>query len=185
MLSSLSKMNIIFAISFAVFDLLLALLIILNKNAAISYIINAVSIFMTVTKLLIGYIILSKVDLIERGIPRLTWVHLWVILMSFWGSVYLCKILYRNYKIIEKHPIPKAKKEIEKHYRIPKWLPIAVLISNCPIVFARVFARKLANFGFGMGFGLILLACVFCSAMLVPCLFKCIVIIRFKVYKFF
>ena len=185
LLSSLSTVHLAFAISFVVADALLALAVILNKNQAISYIINSVSLFGVIAKLLIGYVILSNVDLIERGIPRFTWVHLLIILLSFWFSVYLSRILYCNYKLIEKYPIQKAKKKIEANYRVPKWLPIATLVSSCPMVFVRLLKDKLTNFGLGMGFGLILLVCVFTSAMFVPCLFKCIVIIRFKAYKFF
>lgn len=185
LLSSLSKINIIFACSFVFVDFLLALTIVLNRNPAISYIIDSVSLIVIVTKLLIGAVIFSNADLIEWGIPRFTWIHLLVILISFWLSVYLCGVLYRNYKIIEKYPLSKAKRKIVEHYRVPKWLPIAALVSSCPMVFVRLLKDSLTKFGLGRSFGLMLLACVFASAMLVPCLFKCIVIIRFKAYKFF
>lgn len=185
LLTSLSKMNIILASSFVIVDFLLTLIIILNKNPAISYIISAIGLIVIIAKLLIGAVIFSNVDLIEWGIPRFTWVHLLVILLSFWFSVYLCGILYRNYKIIEKYPLSKAKRKIGEHYRVPKWLPIAALVSSCPMVFVRLLKDSLTKLGLGRSFGLLLLACVFASAMLVPCLFKCIVIIRFKAYKFF
>ena len=185
LLSSLSEMNIAFAISFVVLDFLIALTIVLNKNPAISYIIISVSLILVIAKLLIGYVIFSEIEFIEYGIPRFTWIHLLVIVLSFWLSVYLGRILYRNYKIIQKYPIAKAKRKIEENYRVPKWLPIAALVSSCPMVFVRLFKGELANFGIRMGFMFFSLACVFASAMLVPCLFKCIVIIRFKAYKFF
>ena len=185
LLSSLSKMNIIFASSFVFVDFLLALTIVLNRNPAISYIIDSVSLIVMIAKLLIGAVIFSNVDLIEWGIPRFTCIHLLVILISFWLSVYLCGVLYRNYKIIEKYPLSKARRKIEANYRVPKWLPIAALVSSCPMVFVRLLKDSLTKFGLGRSFGLMLLACVFASAMFIPCLFKCIVIIRFKAYKFF
>ena len=185
LLLSFSTKNLAFSISFIVVDFLLTLAIILNKNPAISYIIDSVSLFWIVAKLLLGYVILSKIELIEDGIPRFTWVHLLVILLSFWLSVYLSRILYRNYKFIEKYPLQKAKRKIEDNYRVPKWLPIATLVSSCPMVFVRLFKDGFANFGIRMGVIFLSLACVFASAMFVPCLFKCIVIIRFKAYKFF
>lgn len=185
LLSSFSTMHLALAISFVVLDIILALAVILNKNPATSYIIVCVSLFLVIFKLLAGYVILSNVDLIERGIPRFTWVHLLVILLSFWLSVYLSRILYRNYKLVKKYPLQEARMKIEANYRVPKWLPIAALVSSCPMVFVRLLKDRLTNFGLGMGFGLMLLACVFASALFVPCLFKCIVIIRFKVYHFF
>ena len=96
LLSSLSKMNIALAISFVIVDFLLALVIILNKNPAISYIIDSISLFFIIVKILIGYVIFSYIEAVEDGIPRFTWVHLLVILLSFWLSVYLSRILYRN-----------------------------------------------------------------------------------------
>lgn len=185
LLSSFSTKHLAFVISFIVVDFFLVLAIILNKNPAISYIIDSVSLFLVVAKLLIGYVMLSQIELIEAGIPRFTWMHLLVILLSFWLSVYLGRIAYRNYKIIQKYPLEKAKMKIEENYRVPKWLPIVALVSSCPMIFVRLFKDNLTNLGIRMGFLLLLMACLFASAMFIPCLFKCIVVIRFKAYKFF
>lgn len=184
LLSGISRMNISFAISFVIVDFLIALTIILNKNPAISYIITAIILALIIAKFLIGYVIISNVEYVEDGIPRFTWIHLAIIIISFWFSLYMCMILYRNYKIIQHYPLQEATKKIKDKYYVPKWFPIVSVVVSCPMVFVRLLKDDLSVLGLRIGFSFVLLACA-SAMMLSACLFKCIVIIRFKAYKFF
>ena len=184
LLVSLTEANVILAIVFGIVDLSLAIVVVINKNSATGYFIGAGSLILMISKLLIGYVFFAKIEFVNGGTPKFTWIHLLILLMAFWIGVYLCMILYRNYKIIEKNPITKAKKKMEEKYRVPKWLPIASIILSCPMLFVRLIRNGLASLRLEIGFLFFALACIF-GAMLSVCLFKCVVIFRFKVYKFF
>ena len=184
LLSSMSAYNIAFAISFVVVDLFIVLAVILNKNPAISYIILAIILILLIAKVLIGYVVLSEYDFAVNGIPRFTWLHLAICLLGSWISIHFLRVFHRNYKILKKYPLQKAKRKIQNSYRIPKWLPFASLVASAPMFFVRLLKPFYSFLGIGVGFFLIALSWGF-TFMLSMCLYKCIIIIRFKAYRFF
>jgi len=66
LLSSFTKMHIAFAILFIAIDLLLGAIIILNNNPAVSYIIDLINLFWIIIKLVIGYVIFLKLNILKK-----------------------------------------------------------------------------------------------------------------------
>ena len=101
-LTSFSKLNVAFAISFVVVDLLFGLILVINRNPAWQVILDVLAVLILSIKLFIGYLVLSKHDLEKNNIPIFTWVHLIAFFLVFLLAIYVCSWMYRSYKISKK-----------------------------------------------------------------------------------
>ena len=184
LLMSFSEIHIALTISFGAIDLLFLLCLIAYKNPAWQFIIEAIGLFLIIVKLLIGYVISSKEQLVKDGAPIFSWVHLAVLFLSLWTAIYLVNKLHKVYQIIKKNPISTARKKIERQNAFPKWLAVVFTLLCIPMLFMKLFPEISQKLGLGMGFACWTLACVFLIlfAMYLP---KVIVSIKFKAHRYF
>ena len=183
-LTRASSLNIAFAISFLIVDLLLGLILIINKNPAFQIILDVLSMLFISLKLLVGYIILSKWQFVEYGFPIYTWLHSVVLILALCATVYLTTWLWRSYKIIQKNPIRIARQKIAKANKPKKWPYIIAMVFSCPVIIAQWLAQRIEHFGISIGFWLWLLMLIY--AMIASSGFlKVVIVLRYKAYSYF
>lgn len=182
--TSLSNFNMLLGITFLVIDAILVMISSLYKNPVLSFLIEGAGLFWLIIKFVIGYILISKDEMLNKGYPTFTWAHLAVLFLAIWSSIYIVFKFNQAYQIIKKTPLSRAKNKIQKKNPVPKWVIVVELVSTSPMIIVQIVRDDLENFKIGMGFCFFVLASLF-SIIFVMCLYKIIVILRFKAYKYF
>lgn len=178
------SLNTAFAISFLVVDLLLGLILIINRNPVYQIILDVLAMLFVASKLFIGFIILSRWQFVEYGTPIYTWVHSIVFLLVACMAIYAISWLWQSYKTIRKYPVRIAQNKIAKMSSPKKWPYIVTVVFGCPVIVAQWFAQRLETFGIGIGFWFWALALIYTMIASAGVL-KVAIIFRYKAYTYF
>ena len=187
LLTCYTPLNLAFVISFVLLDIIFGLILIFNRNPAWQIVLDVLGMLFVSVKLFLGYILVSKWQFTQYGIPIFTWAHSIVFSLGLCFAIYMISWLYKGYQISKKYPVPIARKKIAKIASMKgrkKWPYVIVGVFSCPVVVAQLWYGRLDKFGLSIGF------CLWILALIYICLFsagtlKAFVILRYKVYRYF
>ena len=172
--------NMMLLFSFILADVVfyIYLKLICNPIYLFSYVI--VVLMTTVIKLVYGFLMFSKAELLKDGYPIITWVHIVVLIFAVLTSLFLIAKFYVIWQDLKDNTIECVTAKIHKRNKKSKWKWIAIILGSCsPMVFVRLLDDSMQEAKLGIGFALWLLACCY---FLMSCLFvpKFIVSIKYK-----
>lgn len=170
-------------IFWTILDITYFIFIILYHNPLLEIPLSFIGLLVGSVKLFYGYIISSKFEFIEYGIPVFTFMHATILVIALGVIAYLLVKFHQTYKILKDNTIEVAKKKIASKNPMPRWVALIVLIAGSPMIFVRLLRDDLQNIGLGLGFSMWTLGIIFAIlfAMLLP---KFVVLVRFRVWNF-
>lgn len=178
------RVCIAFVISFVIVDFLLGLILIINHNPAWEILLNSLAFFFVVVKALIGYVFSAIKEFERDNIPIFTWVHLVVSFLAIWFIVYAMSKLYQAYQFTKRYSISVAQRKIAENNPVKKWPYVVSAICGGPAILIKIWSDRFEKFGLGLGIVYWSAAWLY-TFMFIGFLFKGIVVIKFKAYKYF
>lgn len=154
-----------------------------NPVYAFSYLI--VVYIVTSFKLIYGYFIFSKAELIKDGYPLFGGAHIIVLILLFVAGVYLYVNFYNIYQDLKYHTTEYIILKTNEKNQKSKFKWIAIALASCsPMLFVRLFDDDFKNMKLGIGFGFWCLACIWLwlACMYIP---KYLVSQKYKVAEWF
>ncbi len=136
----------------------------------------------SIIKLLYGYWIFAKKEVIEYGYPLFTWLHAIVLILCIIGSVYMIVKFVKVYQELQKSTLKSALKKIKKESKVTIWLLRLSVIFL--MIFVILFRTARAKLGIGIGFFMWSLACIWFLFVLVL-IPKYVIAKKYDIYNLF
>lgn len=157
--------NVFIILMIIIVDIVLFILIKKAINP-VSEIIHPIKIFiLSEIKLLYGYVICSKDEFMKYGYPRITWIHISLLIACIFLAMYMMFKMIRVYKYLQKYTIEKSIEKTQKENKFPIWAALIATIS--PMFLVRLSRGVLNKIGLGIGFALWGLACIWLFFILI------------------
>jgi len=154
-------------------------------NPALIFLYDVIVFLTTTLKLMYGYIIFSKVELMEDGYSMITWVHIIVLVCAVLASVYFLIVFYKVYQNLKNNTEEYIVTKISQKNKTSKfkWI-IIILGALSPMAMVRLLEDSMQNAGLGIGFALWSLACIwlFLTSLFIP---KLIVAVKYNAFSWF
>lgn len=125
----------------------------------------------TSVKLLYGYLIFSKAELIKDGYPLFGWPYIVVVILLFALLIYMYIKFYKVYRDLTRDSAEEVVSKISMGNQKSKFVRIAVILGACsPYLLIHLSDDALENMGLGIGFMLWCLACIWLwlAAIFIP-----------------
>lgn len=150
------------------------------KNHAYEWLHHAFSVFSSILALLYGWLIFSKIELLEDGYPRFGWIHMAVLIAALVLGGYMVAKFCWVYKITKNNTVEEAKAMLDSRNKKHRWEAVALAV--CPVLFVMLLEGSFFDVKLGMGFYAWALMCCWLvlGMMLLP---KIVVIFKYKVYR--
>lgn len=186
----LTLSNTIVSFCFILSDMLFVLFFKLIKTIIYVYYYSFIVFISNIVKFLYGFAMFSRFELVEKGYPVFTLLHLFVLIVSVFFSIFFMLKFYIVYRDLKTHTINEVEiklKKKKKKYTKTKTSKIVLrifcgLCGISPFALSRLFRVSFPDFGLGFGFWLF-----FCIWILITSLFlpKFIVSIKYNAPQYF
>ena len=168
---------ILFAVFFSVSCIIFFVSIRFVKKVVFEWFYHTIVVLFSVLALFYGWIVFSKIDYLEYGYSRFSWLHVSVLFATLVLSGYMIMKFIWVFRLIKEHSVEYAQEVVKGKTHIG--VPIVIGVS--PFVIVRALRGSFETMGIGMGFAIWALMCIWLFFFLVLLTRICI-ILKYKVH---